>query len=544
MDNLKLTEKELLVLNYFIDYENESMFDENTIESNFKTYPGKIENDLDRKISRVHAKVVCDKFIEMNIILERKEKSSRKKIEKNYYSINSDLSAFKKIVQLILDNMDIKSVVKRFGCAFFQSRIDNKLVINVLYEKGGVLARRLDISNWEDVEAKILYEYRLKIPILISIPPSENSGESISKFISEMPDSDIVSFDIYMQRKFERLDIKEEITNQFYPLELYLNLPIFDLHDGRKIEEYMMELKDLNEELFEKYPCLKYNFSAISEHYNEWQEQNLIAPFLILIKTSPNALGEFLNGNWDPSGHNFCQDYFIGPFENILEKLLFLTIGDLSTTRSYPENNLIDNTHIRPKVKKINGEEDDELLACTYDGNLRMIYFDTQFSVESNEKSGGKWSFIDRGHTYSPDILKKLDSSIQVKDYSILLNYFQNTENPVSQILSNHLSTETKNLLKYCDSSKNIPDALEAKLKSEIMEALINEDWDGLLDFSFNEISDRSKKELYGHLELIESIDISKDIATFSRIALSQTIFKDVLKDAFAFENRVTEVDK
>ena len=538
MDDLKLTEKELLVLNYFIDNENQPTFEGELIESTFKTYPGKIATDLEGEISRVHTKLVCEKFIEIGILSESRKDSSNKKREKNYYFICSDLNAFKKIVQLILENLDIKSIIKRFGSTFFQSRIDNKLVIKVLYEKGGVLRRKLDISNWDFFEANEIYEDVLNKTIQISIPRSINSDESYNEYINKMADSDIVSFDIYVQRKLERLDSNEKISNPFYPLEFHLDFPILDFYDERGNEENIAEISALNKKLFDDYPNLKHNFSAISEHYKKWQEQNLVVPFLILIKTSPSALGDFINGDWTPSEHKLCQDNLIGPFENILEKLLFLTIGDLSAAGAYPENNFINNVYMRPEIIKLNGDKEDKLLACRYDYNLRELYFDTQFSVESYGKTGGKWRVIDRGHTYSPDVFNALDTFIQIKDYSILLNYLQNTEKPVSQILSNHLSTETKNLIKYCDLSKNIPKALEAKLKYEIMEALINEDWDGLLDFSFDEMSDHSKKEFYQHLKLIRSNDRSEQLVTFSRIALGQDILKDVIN------NCIDEADK
>lgn len=538
MKDLKLAEKELIVLNYFIDNENKSIFNEKQIEYDFKTYPGRIETDLKGKVSRVHAKVVCEKFTKMGILSESKENISNKKSEKVYYSISSNLNAFKKIIQLILENLNGESVVKRLGCTFFQSRIDNKLVIKVLSEKRIFLGRKLDISCWSDSEANEIYDDRLNIPININVTLSKNSGEYAYENINEMQDSDIVSFDIYMQRKLERLDSKEKISNPFYPLELYMNFPVLDFYDGRGIEEHIAEIRALNKKLFEDYPNIEPNFSAISEHYSKWQEQNLIIPFLILIKTSPSALGEFLNGNWIPNKHKLCDDFLVGPFENILGKMLFLTISDLSKTESYPENDSINNVYIRPKVIKLNGDEEDELLSCRYDHNLREMYFDTQFSINSYGESVNKWKSIDRGHTYSPDVFNALDTFIQMKNYSILINYLQNTEKPVSQILSNHLSIETKNLIKYCDLSKNIPKALQTKLKYEIMEALINEDWDELLDLSFDEISDHSKNEFDKHLKLIRSNDRLEQLVAFSRITLGQDILKDII------DNCVAEADK
>ncbi|MDW7727337.1 MAG: hypothetical protein SCH70_09590 [Candidatus Methanoperedens sp.] len=484
MKDWKLAEKELMILNYFIDCENELIDAEKQINSNFKTYPGKIEKDLEGKISRVHAKVICEKFIEMGILSESRDDRYKKKGEKIYYSISSDLTTFKKIVQLILENVDINSAIKRFGCVFFQSRIDNKLVKNVLIKKGGVLRRKIDISNWEDSEANKLYKDRLKIPIQIDFKINENYDKSIDEYLKEMPDSDIISFEIYIQRKFERLDSKEKITNQFYPYELYLDFPILDLNDGRSTEEHIVEIEALNKKIFEDFPNLKNSFSAISEHYNKWQENNLILPILILIKTSPNALGEFLNGDWAPRDDKFIQDYLIGPYESILEKLLFLTIGDLSTVRSYPKNDMINRISIRPRVLKLNGDEDEELLECTYDGDLRTIYFDTGFLISPNNP--GNWKVVDRGHSYSPDILKQLNNIIQhISDFSVILNYLKDSKKPVSIILSKYLSLETKNIIKYCDFSEKIPTNLQIKLKYEIMEALVNEGWNELLTFDF-----------------------------------------------------------
>ena len=274
----------------------------------------------------------------------------------------------------------------------------------------------------------------------------------------------------------------------------------------------------------------------VSEHYNKWQENNLILPILILIKTSPNALGEFLNGDWVPRDDKFCQDNLIGPYESILDKLLFLTIGDLSTVRSYPKNDMINRVSIRPQVLKLNGDEDEELLECTYDGNLKNIYFDTRFSIRPNDP--GNWKIVDRGHSYSPDILEQLNNIIQhISDFSVILNYLKDSEKPVSRILSKYLSIETKNLIKYCDLSENIPINFQIKLKYEIMEALVNEDWSELLTFGYNELSSRSKKELDKHLKIIESHDRLKIFVALFRIELGQAILKDVFKNAFDFES-------
>ena len=202
MEDFKLTEKELLVLNYFIDNESKVILERNPIEEHFYVYPGKIETELGSKISRVYAKEVCEKYATMGILLKSGTDPSKKESEKSYYFMNHDLIAFKKVVRLILVNLDKEMAVERLGSAYFQSKIDEKLVKKVLFERGVVLARKLEISNWEELEAKKLFN---EFPRTISI----SMGESIDK----LPDSDIISFDVYMQRKLERLDSEEKIIS-------------------------------------------------------------------------------------------------------------------------------------------------------------------------------------------------------------------------------------------------------------------------------------------------------------------------------------------
>lgn len=529
MDDFKLTEKELKVLDYFIDNESRVILERKPIEEHFNTYPGKIETELGNEISRVYAKEVLERYNLIGVLSKSGTDSSKKQSEKSYYFLNNDLMAFKKIVRLVLENLDMKSAVKRLGCAYFQSKIDEKLVKKVLFERGVVLSRKLDISNWEELEATKLFK---EIPRTIHI--------SMEESVDNLPDSDIISFDAYMQRKLERLDSKEKIISKFYPFELWVNLPVLDTSGGRTVEGYVGKLEELNKKLLESCPDLKKCLSGIEEHYNKWQEENLIKPVLILIKTSPSALGEFLYGNWTLRANELCEDYLTGPFEGIMEKLLFLTISDLALTGSYPKNNLINDAEIRPIIKKITGEDKDVLLSCTYDGRSKIIYFDTRFLIVSdieNKESEMRlpWTFIDRGHTYSPGILRELNDFVQgIKNFSEIVDYLKDKEKPISRILSNYFSTASKNLIKYCNPSEKIPSALETMLKFEMFEALIKEDWNDLSVSGLEELSDLSKKELEQHSKLIDASKPEFSFTnTFFRIKIGQTILKDVFRNAF-----------
>lgn len=531
LENFKLTEKELLPLNYFIDSESKVMLEKNPIEKHFNVYPGKIETELEGKISRVYAKEVCEKYITMGILSKSGTDSSKKDSEKSYYFMNHDLMTFKKVVRLILENFDKETVVERFGQAYFQSKIDEKLVKKVLFERGVVLSRRLEISNWEELEGKQLFD---EFPRTISIL----WGESID----DLPDSDIISFDVYMQRKLERLNSKEKTWNQFYPFEISIDLPVLDESCGRTIEGYIGKIEMLNEKLFTSCPTLKKCLSGIEEHYNVWQEDNLITPIFILIKISPSALGEFLYGNWTLGEKEYCGDYLTGHFEQIMNRLLFLTISDLALIGSYPKNDLVNGVHIRPIVTEINGTDNDKLLSCTFDNHSKIIYFDTSTSkISSNDISKRPFALVtDRGYTYSPDILRIYNDFVKnIKNFSELVNYLKDKEKPVSRILYKHFSILSKNLLTYCNPLENIPKKLEEKLKYEIFEAFITEDWNELLCIESEELSDLSKKELESPLKLI---DISKPefnfTNTFFRIKIGNIILKDVFRNAFYPELR------
>ena len=535
MDDYKPSEKELLVLKYLIDNESRIISDEGLKGTHFYAYPGKIETELKPNISRVYAKEICNKYKEMGILSERVTGSSKSQSGKIEYFINSDLNVFKDIVRLIVENTDKKSAVKIFGCAYFQYKINAKLVKTVLCEKGAVLRKNLDIFRWDGLEARALFkEYRCTKKVQIDF----SSDKTAEDQINEMPDSDIKSFDIYMQRKLDRLGTKEDVKSDFYPVELCINLPILDMHDGRGVEGHIEEIKALNKQLFEQYPSLINCFSAIEDHYYNWQESNLIEYFLVLIKTSTSALGEFLCGDWVLDKHEFCQDILIGHLERIMHKLLFLTVGDLTLTGSYPKNDLINCVGIRPEIIH-NGGKTNALVSFTYDGRTKERYFDSRFTIDSSindeENVRDPWKVVDRGCIYCDDIRRLCDDFIDcIKDYSEIVNYLRDGEKPVSKIISSHFSPVTRNLLEYCNPAEEIPQSLKEELNKVLIDALTNENWNKLLDGGCGELSIESEKWLQNHLRMIEE---EGKVPIIYRIGLGSTILSDVFAKAIEVSN-------
>jgi len=577
MERHLLNEKEFLVLNYFIKNESRLSKDKDRIQKHFYTYPGKIEKELNGEISRVHAKEVCEKFRKMLILSLEEKTVSRKASGKKYYTINPDFEAFKKIIRLILDNANTDKVVEIFANHYIQSYIDRDLITKVLFENGVIFPRKLDISSWEKTEAKELFDDILKNKwVKLDIPHNEilRSGKSIKEYVKEMPDSDLISFELYMKRKIKEIyhneetlsqmisfmggsqrdlelvyagrsnlnqtisDLEGSKKNQFYPVELTIDFPFLNISEESSFEEYIDEVEELNKQLFDKFQSLRKCYSAIKDHYIKWQEDYVIIPLLLLITASPRALDEFLNGNWKIDQFNLCENSSLGSFEPIIENLLFLTLGDLTSTYWYPKNSIINSFNIHPLIETIDGDKRSELLSLGIEGETKIIYFDRQYSITITPEGktiAKSRVFSDRGITYSNRIIKNINGFVEkISNYSEIIEYLKDIERPVSRILANNFSSFCKNLLKYYDNSKEIPYYLEYMIKNEIRRTLLSEDWSELLLIGFGELSEDSRKKLDIHITIIKDPISKPDSILYSRIQTGKAILQDVFDKALS----------
>ncbi|UGV41412.1 hypothetical protein J7W08_03695 [Methanococcoides orientis] len=541
-----ITEKDLLVIDYFIMKESDVLGSENATESHFYSYPAKIEKDLEGTISRVHAKEVCNKYEKMGIFSFEMRKPPRQKNETKYFYLNSDLKSFKKIIRIVLDNSDIKNTVRIFGYDYIQSRINEDLIRKTLNEKDAIPEKVFDLFSWEESEASLLFKDYLNSRTIytdFSIEKLIKAGKTYPEIVAEMTDGDIDSFSIYVQRKIERIDSEKGLKiNQFYPVQIMLKMPVLDF-DNNNINESITKIESLNEDVFKKYPSLKTCHSALKTYYNKWQQNCLITPILLLIKSSPSALGEFLCEKWELGDSKPYEHILTGTFDPVMEKLLFLTIGDLASSGSYPKNELIDETIIFSNVTKVDGTEKNELMSVIFN-KYKEMYFTRSFSVESlfgddNAPKRSSFSFYDQGITYQFDILKQLLEILEsITDFPKMLEYLKDTEKPVCKILHNHFSPETKNLVKYIDTESEIPKYLEITLKNDLRNVLLKENWSELLYIGFDELSEISKEKFKDYLDILkrDRANRSDHFILFFRIELAKHILKDVFGEALSYE--------
>lgn len=538
-EEYQMTEKELLLLTHLIEKESEFSPQNTGKETHYYTYPGKIERELSGKVSRVHAKEICDKFVQMGIFGIDTTPGSNKK---NFY-VNSKFEAFKQILCILGQNTDVKTLVGLVGHKYFQSKIDRSLVLKILHERNVTFRRKLDILRWEETEAEKLFENKMtNKKIRINASPGEllRSEKTVQDLVKELPDSDITSLDIYAQRKLERMDSEDSFyikdRNQFYPVELEIVFPALDISNEDDLGNNIDEIRSFNKELFSIYTELHSCPSAILEHYSDWQEDNVIMPVLLLIKTSPTALVEFLCQCWDLDDDNFCFDTLTGGFDFVMEKLIFLALSDLAFTGSYPKNVFVNNVRIRYPILKLNGEEHVELLSFEKDDG-QIFYLDRAFSISRSYSEDvvkrQSTTFADKGKTYSRDVVTQLNNFVEsIQDYPLIVSYLKNTDQPVAKVISRNFSAYLNNSIKYYSSDTKIPEKLVAHLESEMRELLLNEDWSELLVIGFQELSEESRERLRIHLDMISRT--SDSLNKFFRVETGKVILCDVFKEAIS----------
>ncbi len=545
MNCYKLTEKELLVLDYFIENESK-MFENGGDDKHFYSYPARLEREINGEISRVHAKEVCEKYEEMGIFAFELKRPPRQRSDTKYFHINPGFETFGKIVQIFLENFDLKVIIDKMSQGYFQNNISEELLEYVFTERKVFFPRYLDICNWETSEAKNLLETYLHTNVFNISPPQLSKKLKMDATVDErmaaLPDFDIQSFELYMKRKLERMDLKNEPISQFYPIRIKINFPYIENFE-KGIKVHVEILARLNQEQFEQYPTLINLLSAFEDHYRRWQEENLTLPLLSLLKASPSALGKFLNGEWELGKNKICEEKLSGSFSPVMDKLIFLALGDLASSETFPINDFIESTHIRSEVQQLDRTEKDELLSFNLKDS-KVIYFDRCFGIgrslngDNVEKSFV--SFYDQGISYSWDVLNRLNEVEDgITNFSALVIFLKDANGSVCKLLYRHFSYELKNYLKYCDPSK-VPSKLETHLKLELKHALVHEEWFELLYGDFEEFSKPVQEKLKNDFKMIQSFQrsSSSDIIIFTiRIDIANYILKDVMPSAFGLDS-------
>jgi hypothetical protein len=418
VDKKCLTEKDWIVLNYFIENESRNIQKwllgenrKNEFYQPFGTYPAKIESDLGN-VSRPTAGKVCKKFLEIGIFSTEKKLPNIKGGETDYYYLKSNLQTIRQLVQLIMEKEDSSKIIKIIGHHYFMHNIKDSLVKEVLYEKQVKISRYLSFLEWDVKEGELIYNQHIEI-IYKGLDNSELTfNNTVRRIINDFEDSqnhykklyleglynscneflEIYNDDSndeisYISNKFKVANkypfLRDNITSIMNELSIPIDLPVFNDNISN---QQMLEIKKMNDDLFMRYPNLQNYRSGFENHYTHFQYKNLILPLLSIIQTSPKALNEFLNGNWKSFTANF--DFNNNMKCEFISNLSLIAIKDILNTFQILKNSIVKHAYLGKLPPNTNPDTDITESLILRLKNLYEISLNLKFLISSETPSG------------------------------------------------------------------------------------------------------------------------------------------------------------
>ncbi|ADI73085.1 hypothetical protein Metev_0154 [Methanohalobium evestigatum Z-7303] len=523
-NDYRLTAKELQVLKHFVLNESNNIDDVHFEYRSFYSYPGRIENDINSwsniKVSRVHAKEICEKFIVMNLLAFEDVSES-----KRYYFLKPGIETLRNVIHLFYRNLDDKEYFTLFRQSYIQSKINDKLVIYELNKRGITFRKKLDIIDWPEDEAKEL--------------------------LQKNPELSSISFEKYMQKK---LGAKDKFGKQLkgpHDIKFDIKFPVLDISNKNMIHN-INDIEHFNKDLFSIYPDLKQYPSAIYNHYQAKQENYLILPILLFIKVSHNALKYFLCDEWPSDKTEFfwyADDSLDHKFLFFMNDLMVLSFKDMAFNKGSAGMLLINNACFNGILTLINGEEENKLCFFELHNDFRKYYFDSilyqpgglrpmDIGITINNKL-----YIYKINSIIDNFKLKSSNVSHAKDElsDMILNYLKNDNNPIIKTIKSYLPNQLNNAINYCDTSnisRTAKTMIKRAIENELRWVLIKEDWNHL---SYNDLSETSIKKLSDYRSVLEAnkehMDSGIDTVPY-KLDAGGSIFHDVFgEDHPFFEN-------
>ena len=358
MKNEILTEKERDILIQFL-WQN----------TDYMANPSKIETDTKKSVTRAWAIKICKRFYKEGIFDYKKIKPRRYKYKTEHYYLRKDKKAFSKIFKLFLNSYHHLDSINFLQTPYSNSVINNSFVKEILYGKKIDMKRAIELIYWKEKERRELFK--------IIKEKNKNILDTNTKKLT---------YEKYLKHIEKNVNEKSKIKLNLFINPICLNLPIFP--DNISKHERNENLKNMNKKIFNEYG-LQWKLSGIDHHYEIWQEQKLILPILALIKTSPQALSEFLFGDWaddkivskyKDKGSYSIEGY--GMLEPLLYRLIFKAIADYTIYRwgIHTYGNLVIFASIRPKYGFKGLKKEEALLELLLE-NGSAIYYDAGFDT-------------------------------------------------------------------------------------------------------------------------------------------------------------------
>lgn len=447
------------VLRYFIENESWLMMghtpgngvlftDKETGNIRFYSYPKRIEDDLKGKyssISREWAGKICKDLETLGILGHQMIRAARQGNPSKHYYLRSDHSAFKAVMKIVLED----PVSKQFCISqeYVRCHINENLVKEILAEKNTVMERSLGIWDWSPGESR-------KVHTLYYTRKAEQDKKLCN---TPVHDPYAESFESFQAEMIRARTHQNEKLSANTPAWISFRLPVFS--ESISEEEKNKILASENKEIFKEYPGLDQYRSAIQEHYETFQRDKWILPILALIRSSSDALYEFLFGNWKPYDRVDGLKSLDFPIFNFL----FTTILDIARTRYVPDESAIPSVRFRPDFRRSHSiNPHPALLEIRTNLNLTVCYdasFDTEHIFYGAE-NGDVWETeTEQNYEVSTWIeVKARGARIHredIKDFTGFVSALRDTTNPISRRILERLSHRMQHLIRSYPLTQN-----------------------------------------------------------------------------------------
>jgi hypothetical protein len=539
MEKEKMNEKDWIVVEYFIRHESSLLNREKPFVKNptikkckdnkehFLAYAKKIHNDTHSMISNVWAKKVCQKMVNLGVLDYEMIRPPRQKNDTEHYYLRSDPSSFRKVIRFVIENM-YPNLWYIFSQAYFQKNINESLIREILSEKKVEIRRCIDLWNWDPKEAKDIFK----------------------RYFSEYSGTSNLSFDKYIEEKLKGEYAKEQ-NHRFFSKSVSLRLPVLKegINENGKLSHKQLNiLEKLNEGEFKRNPWLRLQYSGIVDHYVNLQQEKWIIPMLALIKASPVALNEFLNGNWEiETVEGKCCICFsedgLDSFKMIFFRILFKAISDIATTRRVPESIDVESAYLRP-YSSFEIKEKDCLLQIILNPNI-YVRFDAGFNTHHDyigTEAGDVFELPDERYYWvkawidysSYPFLGQTD----IKNYGALIKKLMNNTSKIDKHIFEKFSNRMKNSLEHIDALPLLSEEFKTDLLIEINKLLLWCDLSKDITFISDSLSDHVRNKIIKYREydpLLDAYLISEE-----RIYLNRSILEDIFAEEISkHETRV-----
>lgn len=358
-----------------------------TGEKRFYSYPSRIHADFEnphfsygrKSITKDWARVICENLSELGILDHDDIRAPRQRSPTPHYYLKPGVEPFLKVMEFLLDPPEQWMVWSTLSNGYVQQHLNAELVRYVLAARGAEMWRSIPVWEWGAAEAPKVFEYYYQ---------HKNQGREPAP----------CSFEEYVREMWRSHERGKPFSLFSFPPTIPLRLPVFPEHLSDN--ERMNAIAERNRGWLKDYPQIESLRSAIGEHYALYEHEKWVLPILALIRASPEALKEFLFGDWGPYGlepnssYRFTADG-TGCMQYSLFRLLFTAIRDLAMTRNIEYDRLVQFVRFRPDFRRYSYRMREghsalmeidlaNLMTVSYDGS-----FDTDHTLAFRSKSSG-----------------------------------------------------------------------------------------------------------------------------------------------------------